>query len=168
MNKDTTSYKVGQAAILAALAMIFSYIEATIPFHVGIPGVKLGITNLVIIITLYRLGFKYAIIVNIVRILVVGFLFTGVFGILYAMSGGLISLAVMGILKKSGAFSVIGVSLAGGVFHNLGQILMAAFIVSNAKIFVYFPLLIFSGLISGTLIGILTSLIMSKLDKANI
>lgn len=154
-------------ALLAALALIFSYIEVLIPFNPGIPGIKLGIANLVIIIALYYLGPKYALTVNLVRICIAGLLFNGLFGALYSLSGGLLSWVVMVLLKKTGVFSVTGVSMAGGVAHNLGQLLTAAFIVSNIKVFIYFPVLIFSGLICGTLIGILSYLILKKLpDKS--
>ena len=149
VTKKSSATKVAYAAILAALAMIFSYIEAIIPFSVGIPGVKLGIANLVILIALYKLDLKYAFLINLIRIFLVGFLFTGAFGILYSLAGGLLSLLVMVIVKNAKIFSVVGVSLAGGVAHNLGQLITAALIVSNIKLFAYFPVLIFSGLISG-------------------
>jgi heptaprenyl diphosphate synthase len=152
-------------ALLAALALIFSYIEVLIPFNPGIPGIKLGIANLVIIVALYYLGPKYALTVNLVRILIAGLLFNGMFGALYSLSGGLLSWLVMVLLQKTRLFSVTGVSMAGGVAHNLGQLLTAAFIVSNIKVFIYFPVLIFSGMICGTLIGILSYLILKKLPR---
>ena len=167
MNNRYSAGKMTMCALLAALALIFSYIEVLIPFNPGIPGIKLGIANLVIIIALYYLGPKYALTVNLVRICIAGLLFNGLFGALYSLSGGLLSWVVMVLLKKTGVFSVTGVSMAGGVSHNLGQLLTAAFIVSNIKVFIYFPVLIFSGLICGTLIGILSYLILKKLpDKS--
>jgi len=167
MNNRYSAGKMTMCALLAALALIFSYIEVLIPFNPVIPGIKLGIANLVIIIALYYLGPKYALTVNLVRICIAGLLFNGVFGALYSLSGGLLSWVVMVLLKKTGVFSVTGVSMAGGVAHNLGQLLTAAFIVSNIKVFIYFPVLIFSGLICGTLIGILSYLILKKLpDKS--
>lgn len=167
MNDKHPAVKMTMCALMAALALIFSYIEVLIPFNPGIPGIKLGIANLVIIVTLYYLGPKYALTVNLVRICIAGLLFNGVFGALYSLSGGLLSWFVMVILKKTGVFSVTGVSMAGGVAHNLGQLLTAAFIVSNLKVFIYFPVLIFSGLICGTLIGILSYLMLKKLpDKS--
>ncbi len=168
VTKKSSATKVAYAAILAALAMIFSYIEAIIPFSVGIPGVKLGIANLVILIALYKLDLKYAFLINLIRIFLVGFLFTGAFGILYSLAGGLLSLLVMVIVKNAKIFSVVGVSLAGGVAHNLGQLITAALIVSNIKLFAYFPVLIFSGLISGIIIGIVSGLILMKLEKFKI
>lgn len=161
----STAYYVALASMLAALALIFSYIEALIPFNAGIPGVKLGIANLVILISLYILGPRWTFSINILRILVAGLLFNGFFGALYSLSGGILSLTVMILLKKTGLFSTIGISMAGGVAHNLGQLLVAALIVSNIKLFVYFPVLLFSGLISGIFIGILSHLILKKLPE---
>lgn len=161
--KNNTSHKVALSAILAALALIFSYIEAILPLSVGIPGVKLGIANLVVIIALYVLGFKYAMAVNVLRILVAGLLFNGAFGAMYAMAGGVLSLCIMYLLKKTNLFSTVGISMAGGVAHNLGQLLVAALIVSTMKLFYYFPVLLFSGMISGILIGIVASLALKRL-----
>lgn len=151
---------------MAALALIFSYIEVLIPFNFGIPGIKLGIANLVIIVALYYLGTRYALLINVIRILIGGLLFSGVFGMLYSMAGALLSMLVMVLVKKCGLFSVTGVSMAGGVAHNLGQLLVAAFLVSNLKIFVYFPVLVISGVVSGAVIGILAYLVLKKLPAA--
>ena len=155
------------AALLAALALIFSYVEAMIPSPVAIPGVKLGVANLVILIALYQLDFKYALAINLVRIVISGLLFSGVFGILYSLAGGMLSLMVMWFLKKTDLFSIVGVSMAGGVAHNIGQILVASAVVSDLKMFAYLPILMFSGIISGVLIGFLCHYVMLalKLDK---
>lgn len=157
--------KLALSAMFSALALIFSYIEVLIPFSVGIPGIKLGIANLVIIIALYSMGFKYAFTINIVRILISGLLFNGVFGALYSLSGGVLSLIVMYLLKRTNLFSMVGISMAGGVAHNLGQLLIAAIIVSNMKMFLYFPILMFSGIITGILIGIVAYIIYGKVPK---
>ena len=117
--------KLALSAILAALAMILSYVEAMVPMPVPIPGIKLGLANLVILLAIYRLGFKYALAINCIRIFVTGLLFTGVFGILYSLAGGLLSLLVMYLLYRTEIFSMVGVSMAGGVAHNLGQLLTA-------------------------------------------
>ena len=122
----SSAYRVTLAAGLAALALIFSYIEAIIPFNAGMPGVKLGIANLVILVSLYTLGFRYTFAINLVRILVAGLLFNGFFGALYSLAGGILSLFVMYGLKRTGLFSQTGVSMAGGVAHNTGQLLVAA------------------------------------------
>lgn len=158
--------QLAMSAMFAALALIFSYVEAIIPFSVGIPGVKLGIANLVIIIALYEMNLRYAFTINVVRILVSGLLFNGLFGAVYSLAGGLLSLFVMWALKKTGLFSMVGVSMAGGVAHNIGQLLIAAAIVSNLKMFLYFPILMFSGIASGIMIGIVAYVIDSKVPKS--
>lgn len=163
MENTTDTKKLTMTALLAALALIFSYIEVLIPFSPAIPGIKLGIANLVVIVALYHMGLKYAITINVVRIFIAGLLFSGVFGIIYSLAGAILSMTVMVLLKRTGLFSVAGVSMAGGVAHNLGQILAAAFLVSNLSIFIYFPVLIFSGLISGALIGIVAYIILKRL-----
>lgn len=163
MENTTDTKKLTMTALLAALALIFSYIEVLILFSPAIPGIKLGIANLAVIVALYHMGLKYAITINVVRIFIAGLLFSGVFGIIYSLAGAILSMTVMVLLKKTGLFSVAGVSMAGGVAHNLGQILAAAFLVSNLSIFIYFPVLIFSGLISGALIGIVAYIILERL-----
>lgn len=160
--------KLSLAAILAALAMIFSYIEVLIPIPVPIPGVKLGLANLVIIIAIYRLGFKYAFTINCVRILVAGMLFSGVFGMIYSFAGGILSIVVMYILYRSNKFSIVGISMAGGVFHNLGQLITACAIMSNIRLMSYFAVLLFSGMISGILIGIAAFYIEIKLPHLKV
>ena len=119
-----------------------------------------------IIVALYYLGPRYALTVNVVRVLIAGLLFSGVFGAAYSMAGALLSFLVMVLLKKTGWFSVTGVSIAGGVAHNLGQILVASFLVSNLKMFAYFPVLIFSGVASGAAIGIISWLILQRLPRS--
>lgn len=166
-NTKTTqaAYKVALSAMMSALALIFSYVEAIIPFSFGIPGIKLGIANLVILASLYVLGGRHTLVINVLRILIAGLLFNGFFGAMYSLAGGILSFFVMLLLKKTGLFSPIGVSMAGGVAHNLGQLLVAAAIVENMKLFFYFPVLLFSGMASGILIGILTHLILRKLPE---
>ncbi len=151
------------SSIFAALALIFSYVEVLVPIPVPIPGVKLGLANLVILIALYRLGFRLAFSINCVRIVIAGLLFSGVFGMIYSFAGGILSILVMYLLKKNGCFSIVGVSMAGGVAHNLGQLLTACLIVSNFGLMSYFAILFFTGMISGILIGILAYFIERRL-----
>lgn len=150
---------------MSSLALIFSYVEAIIPFNAGIPGVKLGIANIVTVIALYKLSTKHAAIVSFIRIMVAGFLFSGLFGAIYSLAGATVSLIGMIFLKKTGKFSIAGVSMAGGVLHNLGQLLVASFLIKDLRIFFYFPILLFSGLASGIAIGIAATLIMRVLPK---
>lgn len=159
---------MGYGAILTALAMIFSYVEAILPFSIAIPGVKLGIANIVVVIALYKFGVRMALSINVIRIVVSGLLFSGAFGIFYSLAGGVLSFIAMLIIRRFKCFSIVGVSLTGGVFHNLGQLLTAAFLVSNLKMFVYFPVLLFSGLATGIINGIVAGLVLEKLDKAHI
>ena len=150
---------------MSSLALIFSYVEAIIPFNAGIPGVKLGIANIVTVIALYKLSIKHAAIVSFIRIMVAGFLFSGLFGAIYSLAGATVSLIGMIFLKKTGKFSIAGVSMAGGVLHNLGQLLVASFLIKDLRIFFYFPILLFSGLASGIAIGIAATLVMRVLPK---
>ena len=155
--------RLALSAILAALAMILSYIESLIPMPIPIPGIKLGLANLIIVIAIYRLGFKYAFIINCVRILTAGLLFTGLFGVIYSFAGGVLSILIMYALYKTKLFSIVGISMAGGVAHNLGQLITACLIMSNIRLMSYFAVLLFSGMISGILIGIAASLLQDKL-----
>ena len=152
--------------MFAVLALIFSYIEALIPIPVPIPGVKLGIANLVIIIAIYRLGFKYAFPINCLRIVIAGLLFSGVFGMIYSFAGGILSIVTMYLLYKTNRFSIVGVSMAGGVMHNLGQLVTACVIMQSVSLFSYFAVLLFTGLISGILIGILAYYVEKRLPNS--
>ena len=160
--------KLALSAILAALAMILSYVEAMVPMPVPIPGIKLGLANLVILLAIYRLGFKYALAINCIRIFVTGLLFTGAFGILYSLAGGLLSLLVMYLLYRTEIFSMVGVSMAGGVAHNLGQLLTACLIMSNIRLMSYFAVLLFAGMGSGILMGIAAWLVCQRLPHLKI
>ena len=152
-------------AMFTALALIFSYVEFLLPLPVPVPGIKLGLANLVIIIAIYRMSFKYAFTINCVRIVASGLLFSGVFGMLYSFAGGILSLVVMYVLYRTGRFSMVGISMAGGVMHNLGQLLTACLIVSSVSLMSYFAVLLFSGLISGILIGIVAYNIEKRLPQ---
>ncbi len=166
--KDRRTRLLAVSAMFAALALIFSYIEVLIPLPVPIPGIKLGIANLVVLIAIYRLGFKHAFVINMVRILIAGLLFSGVFGMIYSLAGGILSIIVMYLLYRTGLFSMVGVSMAGGVCHNLGQLLTACVLLSNTAIMSYFPVLLFSGLISGIAIGLLAYVIEKRLPDLRI
>ena len=155
--------KLTFSAMFAALALIFSYIEALLPIPIPVPGVKLGVANLVIIIALYRMGFRRALSINCVRIALAGLLFSGVFGMIYSFAGGLLSLSVMQLLRRTGLFSMVGVSMAGGVAHNLGQLIAACLVVSTSSLMSYFSILLFTGLIGGILIGILAYTVEQRL-----
>ena len=154
---------VARVGLMASLALIFSYVEAIIPYNPGIPGIKLGIANVVTVIALYKFGPKDAVAVSFIRIVIAGLLFNGLFGMLYSLAGASLSLIGMIILKKTGLFSVTGVSMAAGVLHNLGQLLMAAALIEDLRIFFYFPVLMFSGIAAGILVGIISALVLKAL-----
>jgi len=154
---------VARVGLLASLALIFSYVEAIIPYNPGIPGIKLGIANVVTVIALYKFGVKDAVAVSVIRIVIAGLLFNGLFGMLYSLSGAALSLIGMTALKKTGLFSVTGVSMAAGVLHNLGQLLMAAALIEDLRIFFYFPVLLFSGIAAGILVGMISTLVLRAL-----
>ena len=160
--------RLALSAMLAALALIFSYVEALIPIPVPVPGIKLGIANLVIVMAIYKLGFRYAFTINCVRIVIAGLLFSGVFGMFYSFAGGILSILIMYLLYKTGWFSMVGVSMAGGVAHNLGQLITACLIVSNVRLMSYFSILLFSGLFSGIAVGVLATLIYRRLPEIRV
>ena len=152
--------RVASAGILVALALIFSYVEVLVPIHLGIPGVKLGLANLVTVTGLYLLPLPDVWMISMIRIGISGLLFGNFMSLLYSFSGGILSLLVMLLLKKSGRFSVIGVSSAGGVFHNVGQILAAMAVTSVPVVAYYLPVLMGVGLLTGFLLGLLSSRIL--------
>lgn len=154
--------KVALLGVFLALALICSYIESLIPFYFGVPGMKLGLTNIVVVLLLYFYGTKEALAVSFMRILLAGFMFGNAFSILYSLAGGLLSLFVMALLKKTSWFHMIAVSICGGITHNLGQILVAMVVVKNYYIFSYFPFLFVGGWITGLLIGLLAQEIYTR------
>lgn len=145
--------RTAYGGLFLALALICSYIESLIPFYFGIPGVKLGLTNIVVILALYYIGTKSAFMISMLRILLAGLLFGNMFSILYSLAGGMLSFLCMALLKKSGRFKIISISAAGGAVHNLGQITVAAATVENRNLFFYYPVLFLAGVITGILIG---------------
>ena len=155
--------KVAYFGVFTALALIFSYVESLIPFHIGIPGVKLGLANLIVVVALYKMGTEEAYALSVARIVLSGFLFANLFSIIYSLAGGMLSLTVMVFLKKKGWFSVYGVSLAGGVMHNVGQLLIAMLIVETFSVSYYLPVLLVAGVITGLVIGILAEAMLKRL-----
>lgn len=155
--------KAAYFGVFTALALIFSYVETLIPIHFGIPGIKLGLANLLIVIFLYKRNAKEALLLSVTRIILSGFMFANLFSILYSLSGGVLSLVVMAFLKKKGIFSVIGVSIAGGITHNLGQLIVAMLVVETYRVGYYFPVLLLAGVITGMLIGIVANEVLKRL-----
>lgn len=157
--------KVAYLGLFLSLALICSYVEAIIPFSFGIPGVKLGLTNIVVVLMLYSVGTKEALIVSYARIILSGFMFGSGFSILYSLVGGTLSFIVMYLLKKTKKLGVTSVSVAGGLSHNIGQLLVAAIVVENLYIFYYIPVLVIAGSITGLIIGIVSNEVILRLGK---
>lgn len=151
--------------IFTALALIFSYVESLVPLPVGIPGVKLGLANLVVVVALYKLKTGEALAISVIRILVSGFFFSSLAAILYSLAGGLLSFAVMFLARKNKKFSVHGVSMAGGVAHNVGQILVAALVVETFGILYYLPVLLVAGVLTGLIIGVVANAMLKRLER---
>lgn len=141
--------------LLIALAFIFGYIETLIPVYLGAPGVKLGLANLVTIIALYALGFLPAVWISLARILLIGFTFGSMSTILFSLAGAVLSLTVMWICRRFSLVDMVGASILGGVFHNIGQFLVAAYVVRTFGVFSYMPVLLFAGTAAGGVIGLL-------------
>ena len=160
--------RVAHFGVYTALALIFSYVETLIPINFGIPGVKLGLANLIIVVALYKMSLKEAYILSIVRVVLSGFIFANLFSIIYSLAGGLLSLSVMALLKKTNQFSVLGISMAGGVFHNIGQLIMAIIVLESFNIAYYFRVLIISGVVTGLLIGIISNEMLKRLHKLSL
>lgn len=154
---------VALTGVFIALALVLSYLESLIPVFAAVPGIKLGIANIVTMLAMYKLGVKPAIVICVGRIVLSGILFGNLYVIIYSLAGGVLSICVMIILKKIRLFSVVGVSVAGAVAHNAGQIIVAVFLMENVNILYYLPVLIISGVIAGTMVGILTVYIIKNI-----
>jgi len=163
--KQITAKTIATLAMMIALAMVFSYVESLIPINFGIPGVKLGLANLAIVAALYLLGGKQTFLISIVRIVLSGFLFGNLASILYSLAGGILSLAVMMLLKKTKKISVLTVSVAGGICHNIGQLVVAILVVENLKLVFYIPVLLVSGFLTGLLIGIVSQILLPRVKR---
>nr|WP_297704694.1 Gx transporter family protein [uncultured Butyrivibrio sp.] len=160
--------KISLYGVLIALALILSYVESQIPAFVAIPGMKLGLTNIVVLTALFLLGEKSAMMINIFRIIVVSILFGNAMSFAFSIVGGMLSTLVMIVLKRSGKFKIIGISAAGGITHNIGQIITAIVLLGTKAIAWYLPILWISGISSGILIGIIGGAVCSRLDKTKV
>ena len=162
MNKNK---KLANMAMLVALAMIFSYVESLIPINFGVPGMKLGVANLVTVTGIYFLALPEVLLVVVMRVLLIGFLFGNGMSIIYSLAGGILSVLVMELLKKTKRFSEVGISIAGGISHNIGQLIVASVVVENMKLVYYLPALLIAGTVTGFLIGILSKKLLPVVKK---
>lgn len=150
--------------MMVALAFTFSYLESLIPFNFGIPGVKLGLANLVVVVALYTMKPGEAFFIAVVRIFLAGLTFGNVYSLAYSLCGGILSFVVMALVRKT-KLSIVGVSMLGGICHNIGQIAVAAIVMETERIAYYLPVLLAAGLATGLLLGIVAKLIVDRVDK---
>lgn len=165
MDSKKTAQWVATYGMLIGLAFIFSYIEAIIPIPIPVPGVKLGLANLVVIVGLYTVGIRGTIAVSLVRIVLVGFTFGNASSMIYSLAGGILSLVLMILFRKLNWFSQTGVSIIGGIGHNIGQITIAALVTQTAGVFYYLPFLLVAGVAAGAVIGLLGGLVTERIQK---
>ena len=155
--------RVAFLGLFTAFAMILSFVESQIPTFVAIPGIKLGLPNIAIIIILYRFGWKEATVISLLRVLLTSLLFGTVLSMLYSIAGALLSLVVMILLKK--ILSTVTISVLGGVFHNVGQIIVAIWVTETQQLIYYLPVLIISGVISGIVVGMVSAISVKKIER---
>ena len=158
------TYKLTLIGIATAAAMVLSYVETLIPMPFAVPGVKLGLANLVALFLLFKLDWKAAGIVSLIRVLLSGLLFGNAASLAYSLAGAGLSITVMALLKASERFSPVGVSVAGAVSHNVGQILMAIVLTGTEQIAWWLPPLAVSGVVTGLVIGAVGALLVKKIE----
>lgn len=163
--KNNTAKKVAVCGMFICLSIIMGYIESIIPIVMPFPGMKIGLANIVIVWVLYATDFKTSVLVSVLRVVLIGFLFGNLFSILFSLAGAFVSLIIMALLKKIKRFSMVGVSMAGGVGHNLGQIVVAALVLENVNVMYYFPVLMISGIVSGIVVGITGGILFRKIKS---
>lgn len=162
------SRKTAYLGLLTALAMILSFVESQIPALVAIPGIKVGLPNIAIVFILYKIGAKQAVAVSFVRVFLVSLLFGNLQVMTFSMAGAFLSMLTMILMKKTGWFSVITVSIMGGIAHNVGQIIAACLWTQTAEVALYLPVLLVSGLVTGAVIGMIAGFVVKRFEKWNI
>ncbi len=160
---DRRTSRIASRGLLVALAFVLSWLESQIPVFFAVPGMKLGLTNLVVLIALYRLSAPDALLLNVVRIILTGLTFGNAFSMVYSLAGGILSFVVMFLLKRTGKFHIVTVSIAGGVFHNVGQIIVAMLVLGSGYAAYYLPVLWISGIAAGAVIGLISGQIVKRL-----
>ena len=155
--------KLVTLAVTISVAMILSFVESRIPAFVAIPGVKVGLANIAVIFALYKMGWREAIVVSVIRVLLVALLFGSVVSLAYSIAGALISLSLMILLRKIGIFTEVAVSVVGGITHNIGQILIAFLLLETNVVFYYLPFLLVSGVIAGIAVGVASALLIKRI-----
>lgn len=154
--------RLAKMGLLLALGMILSYVEALFPIAPSMPGVKIGLANMLVVLLLYSYGWKYGMLYQLSRIFLTAMLFGSLFGCIYSLAGAALSMAVMIGLKKTDFLDMAGISMAGGIAHNIGQLIIAYFIVQNTAIGWYIPILLLTGALSGYVIGFISEILLKR------
>ena len=157
--------KMTRIAMLLTLGLALSYFESLIPFNFSVPGIKLGLANMVTMFVLYRYETKDAVLIMFLRVLISGFMFSGLNTIIFGIFGGIFCITVMKVIKRFDFFSVVGVSILGAVFHNIGQLAAAFIIMQNTNIIYYLPYLLISGIVSGFFIGYISAILIKRFQN---
>ena len=165
MKRKNAARQAASYGILIALAMVMSFVESLIPLPIPVPGVKAGLANLVTVTGLYLVGIPGTACVTLLRVVLVGLTFGNPYSMIYGLSGSFLSLLVMAAAKKYRLFSQMGISILGGIFHNIGQITFAAVIVETPGLYYYLPALLLAGCAAGAMIGILSGILTERLEK---
>lgn len=166
--RKMTTKEISRSGLLIALALILSYVESLIPAFVAVPGVKIGLANIVVVFALYKINFRNALIISLLRVLLSALLFGSVLSLAYSASGSIVSLLGMWALKKTKLFSSVSVSVTGAVLHNLAQIATACLIMNTDVIAYYIPFLLISGVAAGVVIGIAGSIVIERVNPDGI
>ena len=154
---------ITKIALLSALAIICGYIESLVPPITAIPGIKLGISNIVILFAIYKIDKSSAFFIMLAKVAASSILFSGLNVFIYSLSGGLLSILIM-ILMKKFDFSTVIISMIGAVFHNLGQLAAAAFMLKSFSVFYYMPVLLISGLVLGFITGYVSKILINRVN----
>ena len=160
--------RVAFLGLCVTLSMVLSYFESLVPPLTSVPGIKIGFANLVTVFMLYRFGAKETVAVSIIRVVLVNMLFGTTMTLIFSLAGSICSLVSMILLKKNGKFSLLTVSVVGGVLHNVGQIITAVFIMETSQIIFYLPILLISGTVAGVIIGLLAALIVKRMERVKL
>lgn len=156
--------KISLYGLLIALAMVLSYLESLVPLSFAVPGIKMGLPNIVIVFALYKMGFRPACLISLLRVLLVSILFGNVMSMIYSLAGAAVSLGLMWLLKKWDKFSCVGVSVAGALGHNAGQIVTAMILLETGGLIYYFPALCVSAAVAGICVGILGGILIKRIN----
>ena len=157
---------VASLGVFTALALLLSYVEFLLPpLFVAVPGIKIGLPNVIIILALYMSGLRSAIAISVLRVILSSILFGNAMVFAYSIAGAILSITVMAILKKADILSPVGVSVAGGVAHNMGQTIVAVILLDTPQIAYYMIVLTLTGIVSGAFVGLLGGLLMRRVPK---